>query len=234
MEKINDGIVSINKTEAEVFYKKYEHLGNCGLGVWHYGYYVDGVLLSVVSFGTANFNPKRSFIGKIAAAHNVKIIQLTRGGTLYDAPSNTPSKVIALVLKAIMKRFGNTIIIAYSDTKFYEVGTIYQASNFLYLGCTNPKNQSNYIVNGKQYTGWTIRKKYGTRNMSTLVNELELNIKKITLSEKHQYVYINTSPLIKKSIKNCLNYKIKAYPKRDVLQIGSMLDYHKSIGLRKN
>ncbi len=215
-------IHQINKHQAQEFFVEFEHLGNCGLGVWHFGCYENDTLLSVVSFGTACFNPKHSKIGQYALDNNMKIIQLNRGGTRYDAPKNTASQAVALSLKKIREIFGDTIIIAYSDTNWNEIGTIYQSTNFVYLGMTDPKGQSNYIINGKRMSGWTVRKKYGTRDMKKL-SRLCDNIVREPLTKKHMYVFINSGKLKRKKALNYFASEIKPYPSRKELCVESML-----------
>lgn len=211
---------------AQDFFAKYEHLGNCGLGVWHYALFDENnEIFSVVSFGSTNFNANRSFIGKIANKYGIRVVQLTRGGTKFNAPKNIPSFTIKKAMSEIKNRFGDCLIIAYSDTKWNEIGTIYQASNFMYLGTTNPKGQANYIVDNRIISGWDIRKRYGTRKMSILENEIN-DIKKIPLTPKHLYLYINSSRKLKNKIVVELSSKIKEYPKRKDLNVGSMRSIH--------
>lgn len=219
-------VKEINKQMAQDFFAKYEHLGNCGLGVWHYALFNENnQLISVVSFGSTNFNTNRSFIGKIANKYGVRVIQLTRGGTKFNAPKNIPSFTIKKAMSEIKKRFGDCLIIAYSDTKWNEIGTIYQASNFVYLGTTNPKGQANYFVGNKIISGWDIRKQYGTRKMSVLENKIK-DIKKIPLTPKHLYLYINSCKKLKNKIAVELSSKIQEYPKRKDLNVGSMRSIH--------
>lgn len=223
-------IQQISKQEALSFFGKYEHLGNCGLGVWHYGAYQDNELLSVVSFGPTSFNPQRSSLAKIAKQNNLKIIQLTRGGTRFDAPRNTASQAVSLALKEVKKRFGNVLVIAYSDTKWNEIGTIYQSTNFLYLGQTNPKGQANYVINGRKMSGWTVRKKYMTRDFSKLL-EIDEKAQKIQLTPKHIYVYISASKIVGQKVRKSLFPLSKEYPKRNDYKIGSMTEIWKSKNL---
>lgn len=222
-------IKEIKKNEAENFFKQYEHLGNCGLGVWHYGLYDDDALLSVVSFGPTNFNPNRCFLGKISEKYSVKIIQLTRGGTKFDADTNIPSFIIKRAMNEIKCKFGDCIIVAYSDTKWNEVGTIYQASNFLYCGLTEPKGQSNYMINGKKYSGWTVRKIFGTRDMKKLL-ETNKTVERIPLTKKHMYLYVKAPKmkkrLIMKALKQKYDFENLKYPNRIDLEVGSMNEIH--------
>lgn len=216
----------ISKKQAEDFFHEFEHLGNCGLGVWHFGCYSDNVLMAVVSFGSVCFDPNHSKLGKYAKDNDMKIIQLNRGGTRYDAPPNLPSQSVSLALNEVRRMFGNTIIIAYSDTDWNEIGTIYQSTNFIYLGLTDPKGQSNYIIDGKRMSGWTVRKKYGTRDMKRLTT-LANDVVRIPLTKKHMYVFINASPLKKKMALKYFRDSIKTYPKRKELCVGSMLEIRK-------
>ncbi|MEN6636369.1 MAG: hypothetical protein ABFC56_10995 [Clostridiaceae bacterium] len=211
----------IEKETAQRFFQQYEHLGNCGLGVWHYGIYSEDNLIAVVSFGTVCFNPHRSSIGAIAAKYNLRVIQLTRGGTKFDQPKNTPSMSVSMALKQIRNDLGDMIVIAYSDIKWNEVGTIYQASNFSYLGMTNPKGQSNYFINGLPLSGWNVRKQYGTRKVESLLN-LGLLVEKKPLSQKHMYVYLNMCKTKKISIHKEIATRLKPFPKRKDIGVGSM------------
>lgn len=219
-------IKQISKKEAEEFFRRYEHLGNCGLGVWHFGCFQGEKLMAVISFGSACFNPNRSKIGQYAAANNMKIIQLNRGGTRYDAPKNVPSQAVSLALKKVRDIFGDTVIVAYSDTRWNEIGTIYQSTNFMYLGLTDPKGQSNYIIDGKRMSGWTVRKKYGTRDMDKLAN-LASSVVRVPLTRKHMYVFINSSSLRKRRALQYFCDTIRPYPKRADLCVDSMLKIRK-------
>lgn len=220
-------IKRITKQEAQEFYSKYEHLGNCGLGVWHYGIFSEGRLISTVSFGPTSFNPQRSSIAAVARKYKVRIIQLTRGGTRFDAPKNTASKAVSLAFQEIKKEFGNTIIVAYSDTKWNEIGTIYQSTNFLYLGQTNPKGQANYVINGRKMSGWTVRKKYHTRSMLKLL-EVDSSAQRILLTPKHIYLYINASKQMRHRVYCEIKELTKPYPKRSDFAVGSMVEIWKS------
>lgn len=220
-------VLQIKKKTAQDFFNEYEHLGNCGLGVWHFGCYEDGVLVSVVSFGTACFNPKHSKIGKYAFEHNMRVVQLNRGGTRYDAPKNTASSAVALSLKKVRELFGDTVIVAYSDTKWNEIGTIYQSTNFMYFGLTQPKGQSNYIIDGKRLSGWTVRKKYGTRDMKKLSLMFD-NVVREPLTKKHLYVYVNSSAFNKRRAYEFFKEYIKPYPSRKELGVDSMLKIRKN------
>src|SRR5271155_825125 len=113
----------ITLKSANAFFQNYEHLGNCGLGVWHWAAVEGAQLIGVVSFGTTCFAPSRGVIPDIANQFSLPVYQLCRGGTIPTATTNTPSKILSGVMRAFRSDRGDCVIVAYSDRVFNEVGT---------------------------------------------------------------------------------------------------------------
>lgn len=209
---------------ADKFMKEFEHLGNIGLGVWHYGYYIDDKLASVLSFGVPCFSPKRSFLHVITSSYDLRLLQLCRGGTADWAPKNTPSHTIGLALHEIQKCFGCSLIVAYADPSIGEIGTIYQSCNAVYTGWTNPKGQANYIIGGKHMSGWSVRKLYGTRDrlqLRALFPDMIIE----PLIPKLRYVLVAAPKSLKKIIINEMSTITLPYLSRKDLHMPSMHDF---------
>ncbi len=206
-------VIKITEKAASEFMEKHEAMGNIGLGVWHYGLLENDNLLSVVSYGTPCFSVKRTLIGKISKKFGCKIIQLCRGGTVISSPKNIASQLIANANQMLYKENGNLIIVAYADPEFGEVGAVYQAANAIYLGQTNPKNQSNYIVKGVWLSGWDVRKKYGTRNFDKL-KKIDSSVKKFPLTPKYRYLFIKTVSTLTNKIHRAFSDYRLPYPKK--------------------
>lgn len=221
MTSKNSCVIKISKSVAEKFMQGYEHLSNVGLGVWHWGLLIKGELAGVVSYGTVCFSTKRGWLGEIAQKANSGIIQLCRGASAPWSPIGTGSRLISLANKEVYKKTGSSIIVAYSDTKFCEIGTIYQACNAIYTGLTNPKGQANYVINGKILSGWQVRKRYGTRVRSKLCS-IDEKVQILPLNKKHRYVF-GVGPKLRKRylIKLLAPYSLP-YPKRENLGIDQM------------
>lgn len=214
-------IVKLNNKVANSFVSRYEHLGNVGLGVWHWGLLMDGVLVSVLSFGMPCFAVNRSFLGKVSRKCSARVLQLCRGATSPWAPRNTPSRIICLALKAIAKKESPALIVAYADPNFHEIGTIYQASNAIYTGMTNPKGQADYIVNGEFLSGWVVRKRYGTRCRAKL-RKIDKNVTVLPLEKKLRYVLLAGPWKFRKEARRLLQPYKQPYPKRLELGIPAM------------
>jgi hypothetical protein len=222
----------IKYSDAALFYYQYEHLGHPGRGVYHWGAYENEKLVAVVSFGTACFAIHRGKLSSIAKRNKIKIIQLTRGGTVPKIHKYLPSWIVSQGLRRIKELYGDCLVVAYSDPKYNEIGTIYQASNFYYLGMTNPKGQSDYIIRGKKISGWKVRKLFGTRELSKL-RSIDPKLKRIPLTKKYIYVYPAISNNKKKNIIAELKSISYSYPKRETEGINNM-NVTKLIIKRKN
>jgi len=151
-------LVRVKRNLAKEFFACHEHLGDMGLGVWHWGLEFNGALASVVSYGTTCFCTNRGWLGKLAKTASCGVVQLCRGGTSPWAPKGTGSFLISQANRAIANLKGPLLIVAYATAELGEIGTIYQACNATYTGLSNPKGQANYIIGGKLMSGWSVRK----------------------------------------------------------------------------
>ena len=212
---------TLNIKEATQFFETFEHLGNCGLGVWHYGLSDKSGLIGVISFGTTCFASGRGRLSTLAEQFEMPIYQIARGGTSNAAPFNTPSRVLSCCLRRFQLDHGECILVAYADRAFNEMGTIYQACNAIYTGKTDPKGQSNYIIQGKWMSGWSVRKRFGSRSMQTL-RQIDENVIRIPLTSKYRYLFVLAAPIRKKKILRALMPISRPYPKRETESIASM------------
>jgi hypothetical protein len=217
----NGFIVELNSDIANSFVAKYEHLGDVGLGVWHWGLLIDGILASVLSFGMPCFAVGRSFLNEVSHKCGARVLQLCRGATPPWAPMSTPSRTICLALRAISKKVGPALVVAYADPHFHEIGTIYQASNAIYTGETNPKGQADYIINGEILSGWVVRKRYGTRCRVKL-RQIDGNMRVLPLGKKFRYVLLAGSWKFRREARRLLDPYKAPYPRRTELGIPAM------------
>jgi hypothetical protein len=125
-------------------------------------------------------------------------------------------------MQEVERRFGPTLVVAYADPYFGEVGTIYQACNAVHTGWTKPKGQANYIVHGRRMSGWTVRKKFGTRDLGRL-REIDPDVVVEYLRPKLRYVLVAASGSRRRALLRDLKPMGKPYPKRSDLGIPSMM-----------
>lgn len=179
--------------------KHYAH--RCPSVSYAFGYYVDGILMGVVSYGT----PASSTLlkGVCGAEHANKVLELNRLIIEDGAPKNSASFLVARSLKMLPKP---SIIVSYADTAQGHIGYVYQACNFLYTGLsskfTDPKvrglEHQHHATYAYGLSNEELRRKFGGR------------LYFVERPRKHRYIYFVGC---KQSIKDCLSYEIHAYPK---------------------
>ena len=192
----------IDYKTAEKIILKYEWLGTMPTYSTHYfGIYFDGVCGGVVIFG---ISLPRSVLESICGKEYLeKVRVLSRGACVHWTPIGSASKLIGESIK-ILKQEGYKIIIAYSDVRAGEIGTIYQACNFLYTGKS---------IGGQETL---IDNKWRTRMPRCVIeNKIDtIDLPKRERSIKHRYIYLMGSKKEKKILKNNLRYEVLPYPKR--------------------
>lgn len=93
-----------------------------------------GLLVGAAIFGHPGM--KRT-IDKYSEGGQLNLVELRRFIMLDEAPRNSESKVLGMMLKEL-KESGVQRVLCYSDPIHGHVGTIYKAVGFDYLGRTNP------------------------------------------------------------------------------------------------
>lgn len=134
-----------DKKEAIEFIKKYEWLGTITQYSTHYfGAYYKGILGGVLIFSMPNAFSK--ILGE-----NTKDIErlISRGACASWTPKGLASSFLMWSIKWMVNNTQYRLFTAYSDPTAKELGTIYQACNFYYLGKQSGTN-TRYI---NPYTG---------------------------------------------------------------------------------
>jgi hypothetical protein len=148
------------------------------------------------------------------------MLLLSRGVCLHWTPKNTGSKLIMSSIKLLPEKY--EVITCTTDHLAGEVGTIYQACNFYYVGSmrdSNPnvkskdKDRFGVIIDGKLYGSRGIRAKYGTQKKEVILKH-HPNAKFVTQKSKHRYFYFRGSKVTKKKHFNAIKHIIKPYIKR--------------------
>jgi hypothetical protein len=156
-EKLALAVSLKNATVREVSYKtakalieQYEWLGNMGTTDVSFGLYFGEHLAGVVCFGrTAGTKSAASVCGP-EYAHMVKT--LCRGACVWWAHPHSASHLISAACRLMSER-GYHIFVAYSDAEAGEVGTVYQACNWIAVEPTK-QGSSMFAWSGKKGKGF--------------------------------------------------------------------------------
>ncbi len=141
----NATVVEIAYEKAKELILKYEWLGNMGATERSFGLILDGELAGVCCFGrTAGTETAKSVCGEKWAQY---VVTLCRGACVHWAHPHAASHLISTACRQMANSSRTTksgrvvppayIFVAYSDPDAGEIGTVYQACNWLYCGTTS-------------------------------------------------------------------------------------------------
>ena len=208
----------ISYAEAKNVILSTEWLGNLGTTEHTHGIFFGRYLGGVVCFGrTAGTQVSRSICG---SEHAEKVVTLCRGACVHWAHPHSASFLIAEACRQMaMKSFH--VFVAYSDPEAGEIGTIYQASNWLYCGMTNPtakfRTPDGKIHDSRQVscltrdrTGGTIKYKRSRAEQKEML--VEQGCEFFEGTPKHRYVLFVGNRRIKRILRNALRWEVLPYP----------------------
>jgi hypothetical protein len=161
-------------------------------------------LVGVVCYGTPSSAPLRRGICGDSEKNNV--IELTRLWIEDTTPKNAESFLIGNTIRKVNKE----IVVSYAEISAGHIGTIYQATNFIYTGLS--AKRTNWRIKGRETHGQTIADKYTSKQLKELIGD---NFYLEDRPRKHRYVFINARKNKKKELIKKLKYNICPYPKKN-------------------
>lgn len=193
--KIADRIVSVKH------YRK-------TLGIfWEgFGLVAEGGLVGVVCYG----QPSAPIQRHAFKDRDFRLYELNR--LVVDAGvRNGASILISRSLKMLSSQ--PCAVVSYADTAFGHSGIVYQASNWVYTGCT--KSHDNlYLVNGDLLHPTTVKDRFGVTDPMRWAQENE--IQSVSPKPKHRYFHFVGNRRERKRMRSLLNYEeVESYPKSD-------------------
>jgi len=149
-------------TEHRKFIERYEWLGTCGFGVRYvftarYKGWLGGVIL-IAEPNSYQFDMKLEAL-------------IQRGACASWTPKNLGSRLIMFACRWMVDNTNKRIFTAYSDPEAGEIGTLYQACNFDYLGNNFGSSYQYKLSNGR-----LVGDRYFTRTSSMKKWAKQLNI----------------------------------------------------------
>jgi hypothetical protein len=244
-------VEQITRKDAEKIIMRYEWLGSMPqVGKAFYGLFTPGKhvigsheLIGVACFGLGPSPQSRDFCGK---ENRDRVICLERGACAPVQPKtgkhsdNTASYLIANACKAAYKDHGWGAFFAYSDVEAGEIGTVYQACGWSYIGQGVGRRRKNGTISprplrgryeyfdpdGNRHTSRKMRaklkrEKYVGGNLGDWYREIgkPSGWLKKQQYEKHKYILI----LDKKLKVDPDRFPPQKYPSRNVETVGAQL-----------
>ena len=208
----------IDYTTASGLIEKYEWLGCMpAMAKYCFGIYFEGNLGGAVVYSTEYIEnlghwDKYDYTGKI--------ILLSRGACVHWAHPHSASKLITSSMKMLPKQY--KIVTATVDEHAGEIGTIYQACNFVYIGSMRENNPNvnsrendrfGVKIGGKLYGGRSIRQKLGSQRKEDILTRYP-DAEFIPQTSKKRYFYFLGNKGEKRHHRKQIENQIRDYPKR--------------------
>jgi len=149
-----------------------------------------------------------------------KMILLSRGACVHWAHPHSASKLIAESMKLLPEKY--KVVTATVDELAGEIGTIYQASNFHYIGSMRENNPNvknpngsrfGVLINGKLYGSRAMRQKVGSQKKADVL-QMYPDAEFVKQKAKKRYFYFRGNKKEKKYYLSKIKEFIKPYPKR--------------------
>lgn len=213
----------ISYADAQNLILANEWLGNMGTTEFSFGLYFGDHLAGVACFGrTAGTKVAESVCG---AEHAHRVATLCRGACVHWAHPHSASFLINAACREMARGKNYNLFIGYSDFQAGEIGTVYQASNWLYCGMTSPtekfRTPSGEVKDARLISAYSRDRIGGTLKYKRSRAEQ----KQMMMEEgheffreengKHRYVGIYGDRRIKRILRKALRWEILPYPKRE-------------------
>ena len=114
-------------------------------------------------------------------------LTLTRLWVAVELPSNSESRVIGTVLRAMRRHTSVKFILSYADPTQGHVGVIYQASNFIYTGVSEATPLFD-LGDGVARHSRSVSQAYGTHSLRHFARHGS-DVRLVPQAAKHRYVY---------------------------------------------
>lgn len=169
-----------------------------------FGILVNGRLLGAITFGAGPANAHKLVEG----VKQEEYLALTRLWLSDELPSNSESRVIGVSLRAIKKNTSVKFLVSYADPSHGHLGTIYQATGWLYTGLSEAMPMFD-LGDGKVRHSRSLSHAFGSHSLKHFESH-GINVKVVPQPCKHRYVYF-----LDESYRTSLTTPVLPYPKKD-------------------
>lgn len=209
----------VSRRLAEQIILKYEWLGTMANTSAHYGIFFGDYCAGVACVALNGVGAAGAYHFEQFGIRRHELATLARGACVHWAPSGANSKLVSLACRILANEGKAKLIMAYSDSEAGEIGTIYQACNWAFIGYADGvrrKDMELIAPNGRIYNRrvlGTWAQKNGTTTKAIKFYLLANGWKMQPGNPKGRYVYVldkSDARLVK-----AVRMMSRPYPKRE-------------------
>ncbi|APV44773.1 hypothetical protein Dform_01451 [Dehalogenimonas formicexedens] len=161
-------------------------------------------LLGAITFGSGPAHAYRLVQG----ANPEDCMTLSRLWLSDELPSNSESRVISIALRALKKHTKTKFIVSYADPGQGHLGTIYQATGWIYTGLSEAMPMFD-LGDGRVRHSRSLSHTLGSHSIKYL-EEQGIEVRVVPQTRKHRYIYF-----LDPSLKTQLTVNPQPYPKKE-------------------
>ena len=170
-----------------------------------FGVFLDARLLGALTLGVGPFNSHSLVDG----ARPSDCLTLTRLCLSDELPWNSESRVLGVVLRYLRIHTPLKFLISYADPAQGHLGTIYQATNWAYIGLSQAMPLYD-VGDGRPRHSRSLAHTYGTHSVKHFSSH-GVDLRLVPQSRKHRYVYF-----LDHQWRSRLKSQALPFPKREV------------------
>ncbi len=174
-----------------------------------FGVCLNGRLLGALTFGAG---PSLAY-RLVEGAFRDDCATLTRLWLSYELPKNSESRVIAISLRSIKKSTHVKFIVSYADPSQGHLGTIYQATGWVYTGLSEAMPLYD-IGDGKARHSRSLAHAFGSHSVRYFAAH-GIEVKLMPQARKHRYIYF-----LNPTWRTRLTTAVLPYPKKELKHEG--------------
>lgn len=148
-----------------------------------FGVFLDNRLLGALTLGVGPANGHRLVDGATAD----DCLTLTRLWLSDELPANSESRIIGIILRSLRKHTHLKFLLSYSDPSQGHLGTIYQATGWLYTGLSVVMPLYD-LGDGIARHCRTVAQVFGSHSKEHFVQN-GIDVKLVPQTAKHRYIY---------------------------------------------
>ena len=134
-----------------------------------------------------------------------QVLELVR--VALNGKQKTTSECLALSLKELKKYCPLVdLVVSYADVDQGHVGTIYQATNWIYVGLMNEGSKSDFVIKGKSMHPRSVGAKGWKVSLEWIRANIDKNATQNITKGKHKYIYPMNKKMRKKAKKLAQEY----------------------------
>jgi hypothetical protein len=167
-----------------------------------FGLFLGDKIKGVICYGTPSSSPLRKALA--GPENELNVVELMRLWVCDSVPKNGESFLIGNTLK----HAGKEIVVSYAEVSMGHVGTVYQATNWLYTGLSARRRQ--FKIEGVTTHCQRLA------DMHSAAELREIHGEKFAYEwrpPKHRYVWINAKGRRRQELISKIKYPLQPYPK---------------------